>query len=253
MLKQERTYDVLTLHTEMRKAIEHLASNGLLNGSTDGFADAWWHTIELGSLLDEPRLASAMLPYIMRRLRRSATGDPTLWQLDEHALQITLPNALDEAKRDLRSLRKANVSLMIATHSLVDVLTSELGPLLLGSCRTRFLLANPSAQEPRMAEIYEDMGCTPEEIHEIATMRPQGEYYLQQTYRNVPRRRKFTIQFTGALLACCGSSSPQDHDLMDRLLREGHAPGVSFAKAFLIAKGCLREAHSLEESPIAAD
>lgn len=247
MLKQERTYDVLTLHTEMRKAIEHLASNGILNGSTDSFADAWWHTIELGSLLDETRLARAILPYLMHRMRRSYTGDPMLLQIDEHALQLTLPQALDEAKRDLRSLRKANVSLMIATHSLVDVLTSELGPLLLGSCRTRFLLANPAAQEPKMAQIYEDLGCTPEEIRDIATMRPQGEYYLQQTYQNVPRRRKFTIHLTGALLACCGSSSPQDHALMDRLLGEGHAPGVEFAQAFLTAKGCLREAQQLRE------
>jgi type IV secretion system protein VirB4 len=166
----------------------------------------------------------------------------------------------DEAKRDLRSLRKAEVSLGIATHDVVDLFESQMGMLIINSCKTRFLLANAEAQSPEIAAVYRRLGCTETEVETIARMRPQGDYYLQQTYGQVPRRRPFSVPMSGLTLALCGSSSLADHHLMDRLL-ETHAPGLDFASAFLAAKAqqwrdaaLAQTAKALRESvPQAAD
>jgi type IV secretory pathway VirB4 component len=226
---------VMGQYEKMQGALDNLRASGLFDGTQDRFRTSRLHVTEIGTLLDEMRLANAVLPYLKQRQRATFTGDPVLFLEDEHALQVTLPQMEEEAKRDLRSLRKVNVSLGIATHDVVDLFDSQMGKLIINSCRTRFLLANSSAPEEEVAETYRRLGCTDTEIEEIARMHPQGEYYLQQSYRNVQRRRKFSIRLQGLWLALCGSSSQADQDMMDFLL-ETHQPGPDFAAAFVEQK-----------------
>ena len=68
-------------------------------------------------------------------------------------------------------MRKANVSLGIATHDVVDLFETQMGMLIMNSCKTWFLLANAEAQTPEVAKAYGRLGCTETETAEIARMR----------------------------------------------------------------------------------
>jgi type IV secretion system protein VirB4 len=229
--------EVMGQYRAVQAALDNLGASGLFSGSETTVATPpRLHVIELGTLLDDAPLAAALLPYLNQEIRATFTGAPVLYVQDEHALQVTMPKQEDEAKRDLRSLRKANVSLGIATHDLVDLFDTQMGTLIINSCKTRFLLPNPAAQEEEVAQTYRRLGCTDTEISLLASLQPQGEYYLQQYEGHRPRRRTFALPLTGLWLACCGSSSAQDHEQMNQLLAQGHQPGPDFAAAWLEVK-----------------
>ncbi|MFN3353563.1 MAG: conjugal transfer protein TrbE, partial [Brevundimonas sp.] len=60
---------------------------------------------------------------------------------------------------------------------------------------------------------------------------PRRAYYLRQPQG----RRLFDLKLSGAGLALCGASSPEDQALIDAVLAE-HGP-TEFARHFLTAKG----------------
>ena len=164
------------------------------------------------------------------------TGEPVLYQVDEDALFLTLPKTEEEQLEELRSLRKLNVSLQVASQSIVDITAHQSRVLIVESCPMMILLANPAAMHPKIAELHRELGCSEQEIRDIATMAPQGDYYLRTTYRNQPRRRKYHMTLTGLGLALCGAATDEDHELMDKLLLQ-YAPGPEFARAYCTAKG----------------
>ena len=114
---------------------------------------------------------------------------------------------------------KKNVSLGFSTHSLSQVFSSALGPLLEEGCPSRFFLPMTAALEPNIADIYRRLGLTDTALRTIATRRPQRDvYYVCKELG----QRTFSLPLGPRGLAAMARNSASDHVLMDALLaREG--------------------------------
>jgi hypothetical protein len=88
----------------------------------------------------------------MRSIRR-LDGRPTLIVLDE--AWVLLANGAFGAKIEewLRTLRKKNAAMVLATQSLTEVANSPVRDVILESCPTKILLPNPEALNPATGEL----------------------------------------------------------------------------------------------------
>jgi type IV secretion system protein TrbE len=136
---------------------------------------------------------------------------------------------------------KKNVSLGFSTHSLSQVFSSALGPLLEEGCPSRFFLPMTAALEPNIAEIYMRLGLTENALRTIATSRPQRDVYYACKEMG---QRAFSWPLGPLGLNCFASNRAEDHALMDDLLAKEGPEG--FAPAWLRAHGFEEEAHDVE-------
>ena len=109
--------------------------------------------------------------------------------------------------------RKKNVSLGFSTHSLSQVFSSALGPLLEEGCPSRFFLPMTAALEPDIADIYLRLGLTENALRTIATSRPQRDVYYM--CKELGQRSVLAAAGAARRLACLASNTAEDHALMD--------------------------------------
>ena len=128
--------------------------------------------------------------------------------------------------------RKRGVSLGFFTHSLSQVFQSALGPLLMESCPTWYMLPNPAARSPELADIYRRMGFNDRQIDLISTARPQRDVYYRAEHLG---KRLLSVELSPVELAMLARNDEEDHRLMDAILVEHGREG--FAKAWLAAQG----------------
>src|SRR5260370_7687071 len=64
----------------------------------------------------------------------------------------------------LRTLRKKNAAVMLATQSLTEVANSPYRDVILESCPTKIYLPNPEARNPNTREFYHRFCLTPRQI-----------------------------------------------------------------------------------------
>jgi type IV secretory pathway VirB4 component len=216
---------------EVRWVLQRFADggeyDGLFDGSAEDFEDNAVQTFELHDLLARPRLLGPLLRYVLPQVELQMTTDrPMLLLFDDAAIPWEVPRIRQDSKDWLRTTRKKSVSLGFMTHSLTDVFESEMGPMLVESCPTRFYLANPEAAKPTIRAIYRQIGLDDTAIEQIAVMRPQRECYYE--LREVGQR-PFALQFNPFILDCIARNTAEDHRLMDEILakegREGFLAG----------------------------
>jgi type IV secretion system protein TrbE len=218
-------------------------SGQILDADHDDVQERSVHTFEQRPLLSMPRLIAPVMEYVFHRCEhRFDTNHPTLLPMDEAALTWAIPEFEQKGKESMMTTAKKNVSLGFFTHSLSQVFDSRLGPLLLESCPTRFILPNKAARAPQMAEIYARMGLNEEEIGLIATARPQREYYFSSELLG---KRLFTLNFSPLILSCLARNTTDDHARMDAILRAHGREG--FAAAWLREQGFPEAAARIEE------
>jgi type IV secretion system protein VirB4 len=195
----------------------------LLDANHDDLQEGPLHTFEQRALLTMPRLVGPVTRYIFHRLeQRFSTDTPTWLPNDEAAITWALPDFQAKGKEWMMTTAKKSVSLGFFTHSLSQVFESPLGPLLMESCPTRYFLPNSAANEPKMAEVYAQLGLTPEEILAIATMQPYRDVYFSS---EMVGRRVFHLPLSPDILALLARNTAADHARMDAVLarvgREG--------------------------------
>ena len=207
--------------------------DGLFDGTEEDFDDNPVQTFELRDLLQRPRLLGPMLRYVLPQIElQMSTDRPMLLLFDDAAIPWEVPRIRQESKDWMRTTRKKAVSLGFSTHSLADVFGAEggrltdMGPLLLESCPVRFFVANPEAATSDIRDIYRKIGLEETAIAQIATMRPQRDYYYH--LREVGQR-PFALNFSRFILDSIARNDAADHRLMDEILekegREGFMAG----------------------------
>jgi type IV secretion system protein VirB4 len=172
-----------------------------------------------------------VLTYLFRRLEERFDGAPTLLVLDEAWVFLDDPTFSGRIREWLKTLRKRNVSVVFATQSLADIQRSAIAPALVESCPSRLFLPSPQATEPQLRGVYEGFGLNDRQIEIIARAQPKRDYYYQSRLGG----RLFDLDLGPIAMAFAGASRPEDHLLMDRLLRGGAADG--FARAWLKSRG----------------
>jgi len=122
-------------------------------------------------------------------------------------------------KQWLLTLRKQNAAVLLATQSLAQLWESPNRHVLLESCPTRILLANPEAAAPGHAGLYRDLGLNNAEITLLAHARRKRDYYFKS-----PRgSRLFELGLGPIALAFLGT--PEGMTMADAIA-EARALGV---------------------------
>jgi len=234
----ERTLTGLSLLLQsnvLRSALRPYTLEGpfgqLLDAAQDSLALKDAQCFETEALMHQAAVVPPVLTYLFHRLDERFDGQPTLLILDEAWVFLDNPLFAARIREWLKVLRKKNVAVMFATQSLADIANSSIAPAIIESCPQRIFLPNDRAIEPQARAAYQQFGLNERQIELIAHAIPKRQYYLQSRRGN----RLFELGMGAIALAFCGSSSPADQTLIDKIISEYGAE--HFADVFLIAKG----------------
>jgi type IV secretion system protein TrbE len=228
---------LLAEHMAIRQTIHPLTADGahgnLLDSDHDDLQDGPLHVFEQEVLLTLTHFVGPLTRYLFRAVQeRFSTDTPTWLPMDEAAITWALPDYKEKGKEWMMTTRKRGVSLGFFTHSISQVFASDLGPLLMESCPTWYMLPNPAAKSPELAAIYQRMGFNDRQIHLISTARPQRDVYYRAEMLG---KRLLSVELSPVELAMLARNDEEDHRLMDAILGEHGREG--FAKAWLAAQG----------------
>ena len=174
--------------------------------------------IEIGRLFATPRVAGAFLDYAFRRVERSLDGSPTLIYVEEAWFMMSEPLFCQRLNDWLRTMRKRNAAVVLATQSLEEIHASPIFASVVDNIPTRIYLANPNAAAH--ARLYlERFGLNAAQLDRIRHACPKRDYYLTQPGRS----RLASIMFPPRLLAAL-RSDPRAQAAFERH-RAGAAPG----------------------------
>jgi type IV secretion/conjugal transfer VirB4 family ATPase len=166
--------------------------------------------IEIGGLFSAPRVAGAFLDHAFRRVERSLDGSPALVYVEEAWFMLAEPLFCRRLNDWLRTLRKRNASVVLATQSLEEIEASPLFASVVDNIPTRIYLANPNALAH--ARLYrERFGLNAVQLERIRQACPKRDYYVTRPGRS----RMASIVFPPRLLAAL-RSDPRAQAVFDR-------------------------------------
>ena len=251
---EERTLtglSVLLQSSKLKQALQPFCLGGphgeLLDADTETIGMNATQVFETQGLVGTAA-APAVLSYLFHRIKDQLDGSPTLIVIDEGWLALDDEQFAGQVKEWLKTLRKANASVVFATQSLADIERSAIAPALIESCPTRIFLPNANALEPQISAIYRRFGLNDRQIQLIAHAIPKREYYLQSARGD----RLFELGLDEVALALCATSSKSDQAAIDRLLTASQGPflpewlhhkGVGWASDLIPTLGNLEQSH----------
>jgi len=222
--KHARTFTHLIAtvqNEELRTALCEYSIAGplgrFLDADRDTLLDSRFITFELETLMAMgAKVLIPVLLYLFHRIDQRLDGKPTLVVIDE--AWIMLANELFGAKIEewLRTLRKKNAAVILATQSLTEVANSPFCDVILESCPTKIYLPNPEARNPNTAALYHKFGLSPRQREIIADAIPKRHYY----YVSPLGRRLFDLALEPATLSFVGAGSKEDIFKARRMMRE---------------------------------
>ena len=126
-----------------------------LDADRDVLLESDFVTFELETLMGMgPKVTIPVLTYLFHRIEQRLDGRPTLIIIDE--AWVMLANTTFGAKLEewLRTLRKKNAAVVLATQSLSEIASSPYRDVILESCPTKLYLPNAEARNPQTRELY---------------------------------------------------------------------------------------------------
>jgi len=219
----------------VKEALEPYSIRGahgrLLDAASDGLCQGRWQCFEMEEIMAVPRLVFPVLLYLFHRLEsRFTLSHPTLLILDEAWLFLDNPTFRGKIRQWLKVLRKKNVSVIFATQSLADIVTSSIVETIVESCPTRVFLPNDSARDQTIMPIYRKFGLNDRQIEIIATATSKRDYYYSSHQGN----RLFQLGLGSFALSFCAGAG-QDKASLRTLVHEVGKEG--FLHAYLASKG----------------
>lgn len=220
---EERTLFGLTVLIQdelLRRALLPYTVQGahgrLLDSSIDTLTYNRFQTFEMEALMETKSALMPVLSYLFHRLEQRFTGVPTMLVLDEAWIFLDHPSFAARIRQWLKTCRKANVMVVFATQSLVDIEKSPLAATLKESCFTKIFLPNPSALNESSSLLYERFGLNKRQIEILAFATPKKEYYYVSPLGN----RLFDLSLGAVSLAYCGSTSREAQAVVSELNRK---------------------------------
>jgi type IV secretion system protein VirB4 len=152
---------------------------------------------------------------------------PTFIYVDEAWRMLSDTVSADWLYDAIRTFRKRNAGITLATQSLTEIANSSYRDLLLESCPGKIFLPNPEAKGDYVREAYLKLGLSENEIAIIADAQPRRQYYFHSSQG----RRLFTLDLGPVALALCAATGHRDVAQARGLLRE-HDP-AQFLEAWM--------------------
>lgn len=191
----------------------------LLDGDRNDITYSAFTVFEIGILLErDGRIASAVLSYLFFQIQRRLKGQPSLVIVDEAWTVFKHSMFAEKIRGWLKTFRKLNCGILLATQSISDVIRSEIRDAVFESCPTKILLANPEARGQKSGELYRDyLQFNERQISLIANLQRKREYYVVSP----KARRVFSLGLGPVALAFVGASGMQDLTRIETL-KEKH-------------------------------
>jgi type IV secretion system protein VirB4 len=166
--------------------------------------------IEIGQLFASPRVAGAFLDHAFRQVEQALDGRPALIYVEEAWFMLAEPLFCHRLNDWLRTMRKRNAAVVLATQSLEEIDASSIFASVVDNIPTRIYLANPNAAAH--ARLYlERFGLNETQLARIRHACPKRDYYITQPGRS----RLASIVFPPRLLAAL-RSDPRAQEVFAR-------------------------------------
>jgi len=195
----------------------------LLDSREDTLKDDPFLVFELDELMGlKDTSAIPVLLYLFRRFERSLKGQPALLSLDEAWIMLGHPVFREKIREWLKTLRKANCAVLMATQSLTDAVRSGILDVLMESCPTKILLPNEEADKsgtqdvPGPGDLYRMIGMNDAQIGILKTAVKKRHYY----YTSPEGRRLFDLGLGPIALAFVAVSDKDSIRRIEWLERE---------------------------------
>ncbi len=203
------------------------ASGGILDGNVDALSDSRFQVFEQSQLLKKgDKLIVPTLSYIFHQIELRMDGRPTKIYIDEAWVNLMNALSLEQVEDWLRTIRKKNGALVLATQSLLEITNSSIRDLILESCPTKIFLPNPEALNPSTGKQYESIGLTDRQIELIATAVRKRDYYFMSSQG----QRMFSLDLGPLALSFVGVNGKKNRHRVDELI---NTHGSNWPEAWL--------------------
>ena len=203
----------------------------LLDAEQDGITESRFSAFEIGDLMGMgERSLIPVLLYLFRRFERSLRGQPAYLLLDEAWVMLGHPAFQAKLREWLKTMRKANCAVILATQSLSDASRSGILDVLIESCPTKIFLPNEEAALPGVREKYHELGLNEAQIEIIRCATKKRHYYVVSP----EGRRLIDLGLGPVELAFAGVSDPEQ---IDRVRRIAESKGQNWPFAWLQERG----------------
>jgi type IV secretion/conjugal transfer VirB4 family ATPase len=207
---------------EVREALELYTLGGawgqLLDAKDDSLGFGRFMVFEMEKLMTSGEMnekaVTAVLLYLFRQIEKRLDGSPTLIPLDEAWVYLRHALFRDYLRDWLKTLRKKNAAVLLATQNLSDVFNSQIKDVVLESCPTKILLPNAEASNPASRGFYESVGLNDREIEIIQTALPKRQYYVVSP----EGRRLISLGLGGVALSFVGVNGQEERDKVDAII-----------------------------------
>ncbi len=207
-------------HQELKEALKHYTNEGamghLLDAETDSLSLSSFMGFEIETLMEMGDVnIIPVLSYLFHRIEKNLTGQPAYLFLDECWLMLDHPVFRRKIREWLKTLRKKNCALVLATQSISDAEKSGILDVIAESCPTKIYLANVEAKNAKQTAFYEIMGLNYRQINIISQMKPKRDYYITQP----EGRRKVQLALGRKTLSFIGVSDRENISRINSLMQ----------------------------------
>lgn len=194
----------------MRNYMDGSLSN-LFNAKYDSLKDSNFTVFDIEELQSQSEKVSLpVLLYLFRRIENEIkTGTaPSLLILDEAWLMLKNPVFKDKIVEWLRTLRRSNCAVILASQNIDEAIESGLMGILNESCKTKILLPNPELVGDSIA-LYKELGLTKTQISTLSGAIQKRDYYYISTYG----KRLFQLDIPPVALELVSGSKEKTHEI----------------------------------------
>ncbi len=227
MLRNSPTRSLTELYTAiqdegLREALQHYTLSGavgeLLDAETDTLKSSRFMVFEMEALMNGGETGNkglvAVLLYLFRQIEKQLDGSPTLILLDEAWVYLDHPLFRDKIRDWLKTMRRKNASVVLATQSISDVIKSPIRDVVLESCPTKILLPNAEAGNENSRQFYTQLGLNARENTIVQTAIPKRQYYITSPLG----RRLIGLGIGGVAMSFVGVSSVEQRNGATQLM-----------------------------------
>lgn len=231
--------------TDIRDALQYYTLAGamghLLDADEDMLGNGRFLTFETEHLMNlGEKAVVAVLLYLFRRIEKRLDGSPTLVPLDEAWVYLRHPLFRERVRDWLKTLRKLNGAVLLATQNLSDIFNSPIRDVVLESCPTKILLPNAEAVNPASRQFYESIGLNEREIEMVQKSIPKRQYYVVSPVG----RRMITLGLGGVALSFVGVNGREERTTLEEVIDRF---GASWPTEWLRMRGLSDWAEYLEQ------
>jgi type IV secretion system protein TrbE len=163
------------------------------------------------------RVSAPATELVLHGVESRLTGAPTFIFVDEAWRTLNDPVSGEWLYEAIRTFRKRNAGIILATQSLTEIAASPYCNLLLESCPAKVFLPNPEARGEHVRNSYLALGLSSREIEIVADSRPRSHYY----YSSPLGKRLFSCDLGPVAMALCAATGHPDVTEARELLIKG--------------------------------